>query len=87
MSATASTEAQPGHRPPALPWLLVLLAATAALAYESELFVGVVLLPLLGGTAEYITAVSLARKDNMDLAVSVVLGSTLLVALLRWCLC
>jgi Ca2+:H+ antiporter len=92
-------EAQPGHRPPALPWLLVLLAATAALAYESELFMGVVetvtegfglsalftgvvLLPLLGGTAEYITAVSLARKDNMDLAVSVVLGSTLLVALL-----
>jgi Ca2+:H+ antiporter len=93
------TEAQPGHRPPALPWLLVLLAATAALAYESELFVGVVetvteglglsalftgvvVLPLLGGTAEYITAVSLARKDKMDLAVSVVLGSTLLVALL-----
>ena len=89
----------PGHRPPALPWLLVLLAATAALAYESELFVGVVesvtegfglsglftgvvLLPLLGGMAEYITAISLARKDKMDLAVSVVLGSTLLVALL-----
>ena len=90
------TEAHPGQRPAALPWLLVLLAATAALAYESELFVGVVetvtegfglsalftgvvLLPLLGGTAEYITAVSLARKDKMDLAVSVVLGSTLLV--------
>jgi Ca2+:H+ antiporter len=95
------TEAHPGQRPAALPWLLVLLAATAALAYESELFVGVVetvtegfglsalftcevLLPLLGGTAEYITDVSLARKDKMGLAISVVLGSTLLVVRC-WC--
>ncbi len=88
-----------GHKPPVLPWLLVLLAATAALAYESELFVGVlepvtkslglgavftgvVLLPLLGGVAEFITCVSLARRDKVDLSVSVALGSTLLVALL-----
>ena len=87
------------HKPPILPWLLVLLAATAGLALVSELFVGVietvtasfgfsplftgiVLLPLLGGVAEYITAVSMARRDKMDLAVSVALGSTLLVALL-----
>jgi Ca2+:H+ antiporter len=87
------------HRPPLLPWLLVLIGATAAIAYESELFVGVVetvtqglglsslftgvvLLPLLGGVAEYITAVGMARRDKMDLAVSVALGSTLLVALL-----
>jgi Ca2+:H+ antiporter len=85
--------------PPLLPWLGVLLAATLGLAYESELFVGVVeavtesaglsamftgvvLLPLLGGAAEYLTAVSMARKDKMDLAVSVALGSTLLVGLL-----
>jgi Ca2+:H+ antiporter len=88
-----------GHRPPLLPWFLVLLGATAGIAYESELFVGVVetvsdgfglsglftgvvLLPLLGGVAEYITAVSMARRNKMDLAVSVALGSTLLVALL-----
>lgn len=88
-----------GHRPPLLPWLAVLVGATAVLAYESELFVGVVetvteglgltalftgvvLLPLLGGTAEYLTAVTMARKNKMDLSVSVSLGSTLLVALL-----
>jgi Ca2+:H+ antiporter len=87
------------HRPPLLPWVAVLLAATVGLAYASELFVGVVetvteslglsalftgvvLLPLLGGAAEYLTAVSMARKDKMDLAVSVALGSTLLVGLL-----
>ncbi|MEB3334850.1 MAG: calcium/proton exchanger [Cyanobacteriota bacterium] len=85
--------------PPLLPWLAVLVAATAGVAYESELFVGVVeevtanlglsalftgvvLLPLLGGVAEYLTAVTMARKNKMDLAVSVALGSTLLVALL-----
>jgi Ca2+:H+ antiporter len=91
----------PSHpvSPPVLPWLAVLLGATVGLAYESELFVGVVepvtesvgltplftgvvLLPLLGGIAEYLTAVSMARKDKMDLSVSVALGSTLLVALL-----
>jgi Ca2+:H+ antiporter len=89
----------PEHRPPLLPWLLVLLAATVGIAYESELFVGVVetvseglglsatftgvvLLPLLGGVAEYLTAVTMARRNKMDLAVSVALGSTLLVALL-----
>ncbi|MCP9796027.1 MULTISPECIES: calcium/proton exchanger [Cyanophyceae] len=86
-------------KPPLLPWVAVLLAATVGLAYASELFVGVVetvteslglsalftgvvLLPLLGGAAEYLTAVSMARKDKMDLAVSVALGSTLLVGLL-----
>jgi Ca2+:H+ antiporter len=80
-------------------WILVLVGATAVLAYESEIFVGVVetvteglglsalftgvvLLPLLGGTAEYLTAVSMARKNQMDLSVAVALGSTLLVALL-----
>ncbi|WP_411875171.1 calcium/proton exchanger [Vulcanococcus limneticus] len=95
----AAGEGELEHRPPLLPWLLVLLAATVGIAYESELFVGVVetvsegvglsamftgvvLLPLLGGVAEYITAVSMARRNKMDLAVSVALGSTLLVALL-----
>lgn len=94
---TSSEEA--GHKPPVLPWLLVLLAATAALAYESELFVGVlepvteslglgavftgvVVLPLLGGVAEFITCISLARRNKVELSVSVALGSTLLVALL-----
>ncbi len=80
-------------------WVLTLIAATVAIAYESELFVhvvesvtrrwglsdvftGVILLPLLGGAAEYVTSVSMARRNKMDLAVSVVLSSTLLIALL-----
>ena len=48
----------------------------------TPLFTGVILLPLVGGAAEYVTAVRMAAKDNMDLAVSVAMGSSLLVALL-----
>jgi Ca2+:H+ antiporter len=48
----------------------------------TPLFTGVILLPLVGGAAEYVTAVRMAAKDNMDLSVSVAMGSSLLVALL-----
>jgi len=55
--------------------------ATAGLGL-TPLFTGVILLPLVGGAAEYVTAVSVAVKNNMDLSVSVAMGSSLLVALL-----
>lgn len=48
----------------------------------TDLFTGVILLPLVGGAAEYVTAVRMAMKGNMDLAVSIAMGSSLLVALL-----
>ncbi|NJP11494.1 MAG: calcium/proton exchanger [Leptolyngbyaceae cyanobacterium RU_5_1] len=48
----------------------------------SPLFTGVILLPLVGGASECITSVRVAIKNNMDLAVSVAMGSSLLVALL-----
>ncbi len=90
---------EPEHKPNLSLWLGVLLASTVAVAYESEIFVGVVeeatkglgltplftgviLLPLVGGAAEYVTAVGVAVKNNMDLSVSVAMGSSLLVALL-----
>ncbi|MCY7390021.1 MAG: calcium/proton exchanger [Leptolyngbyaceae cyanobacterium CAN_BIN12] len=55
--------------------------ATAGLGL-TPLFTGVILLPLVGGAAEYVTAVRCALKNNMDLSVSVAMGSSLLVALL-----
>lgn len=55
--------------------------ATASLGLTA-LFTGVILVPLVGGAAEYITAVRVAAKNNMDLAVSIAMGSSLLVALL-----
>jgi Ca2+:H+ antiporter len=48
----------------------------------TPLFTGVILLPLVGGAAELVTAIRVAIKDNMDLSVSVAMGSSLLVALL-----
>ena len=55
--------------------------ATTSLGF-TELFSGVILVPLVGGAAEYLTAVRVAYKNNMDLAVSISMGSSLLVALL-----
>ena len=55
--------------------------ATATLGFTG-LFSGVILVPLVGGAAEYLTAVRVAAKDNMDLVISISMGSSLLVALL-----
>lgn len=91
--------AEPVEQPNLYLWLGVLAASTIAVAFESEMFVGVIeeatqglgltplftgviLLPLVGGAAEFVTAIRVAVKDNMDLSVSVAMGSSLLVALL-----
>ncbi|PSR17986.1 calcium/proton exchanger [filamentous cyanobacterium CCP3] len=55
---------------------------TASSLGLTDLFTGVILLPLVGGAAEYVTAVRMAVKNNMDLSVSIAMGSSLLVALL-----
>lgn len=95
----AEAEAGEAHKPNLWLWMGVLVVATIAVAFESEIFVGaveeataglglsplftgVILLPLVGGAAEYVTAVRVAVKNNMDLSVSVAMGSSLLVALL-----
>lgn len=47
----------------------------------TELFTGVILVPIIGNAAEHATAVSVAMKDKMDLSVSVAVGSSLQIAL------
>jgi Ca2+:H+ antiporter len=47
----------------------------------SELFVGVILVALIGNAAEHMTAVVVAMKNKMDLAVNIAMGSALQVAL------
>lgn len=47
----------------------------------TPLFTGVILLPLISDVAGYVTVTRLALKNKMDLAVSVVTGDSLLVAL------
>jgi Ca2+:H+ antiporter len=47
----------------------------------TDLFTGVILIPLFGGAVEYITAVTFAMKNKMDLAVAVAMGSSLQIAM------
>lgn len=47
----------------------------------TPLFMGVILLPIIGNAAEHATAITVALKNKMDLSFSVALGSTMQIAL------
>ncbi|KAI9824625.1 MAG: hypothetical protein M1832_001715 [Thelocarpon impressellum] len=47
----------------------------------SEAFVGLIILPIVGNAAEHITAVTVAAKNKMDLAIGVAVGSSIQIAL------
>jgi len=47
----------------------------------SELFLGVILIPLVGNVAEHIVGVQVAMKNKMDLSLSISLGSSMQIAL------
>ncbi|KAK0124744.1 hypothetical protein ONS96_008626 [Cadophora gregata f. sp. sojae] len=55
-------------------------AITASGAISIE-FVGLILLPIVGNAAEHATAVTVAVKDKMDLAIGVAVGSSMQVSL------
>lgn len=48
----------------------------------SELFIGVIVVALVGNAAEHYSAVSAARRDEMTLAVEIAIGSSAQIALL-----
>jgi Ca2+:H+ antiporter len=79
--------------------VLVLAAATVAVAVESELlvhaateatetlglspmFLGLIVVPIIGNAAEHAAAVVLSRKGQIDLGLQIALGSSTQVALL-----
>jgi Ca2+:H+ antiporter len=55
-------------------------AVTQALGW-TELFVGLIVVATVGNAAEHSTAVMMARKDKMDLALSIAVGSSTQIAL------
>ncbi|KAK4179205.1 Sodium/calcium exchanger protein-domain-containing protein [Triangularia setosa] len=57
------------------------ISAITASGVVSEEFVGLILLPIVGNAAEHATAVTVAIKDKMDLAIGVAVGSSMQVAL------
>ncbi|MFN7925600.1 MAG: calcium/proton exchanger [Bryobacteraceae bacterium] len=84
------------------PWSIgksmgVLLAATAMIAWMSEIlvgsvqeaahtlgmtsvFVGVVVVAIIGNAAEHSTAIMVARKNRMDLSLGIAIGSSIQIA-------
>lgn len=48
----------------------------------SEMFIGVILVPIIGNAAEHLTAVTVAMKNKMDLSLGIAIGSTTQIALL-----
>ena len=46
----------------------------------SEAFIGLILLPIVGNAAEHVTAVTVATKNKMDLAIGVAVGSSIQVS-------
>ncbi|OAQ73905.1 vacuolar calcium ion transporter [Pochonia chlamydosporia 170] len=47
----------------------------------SKAFIGLILIPIVGNAAEHVTAVVVALKDKMDLAMGVAIGSSIQIAL------
>jgi Ca2+:H+ antiporter len=55
---------------------------TANSSWISETFLGLIIIPIIGNAAEHATAVVVARKGKMDLALQIAMGSSAQVALL-----
>ncbi len=87
-----------GQKPPKL-WLagLLLLTATAGVAWNSELlvsaikpvteqlgwsqvFIGLVIIPIVGNAAEHSSAIFIAWRDRVDLSMAIAAGSSIQVA-------
>ncbi|MEO8681349.1 MAG: calcium/proton exchanger [Vicinamibacterales bacterium] len=58
------------------------LTSTAVSLGLSEFFLGVILLAVIGNAAEYVSAMYFARQNQMELAISITVGSTIQIALL-----
>ncbi|KAF7557209.1 hypothetical protein G7046_g6091 [Stylonectria norvegica] len=46
-----------------------------------EIFIGLIILPIVGNAAEHVTAVTVAMKNKMDLAIGVAVGSSIQIAI------
>jgi Ca2+:H+ antiporter len=58
------------------------LEATAGMLGLSKFFLGIIVLPLVGNSAEFFAAVYFARRDKMGLVMSIAVGSSIQIALL-----
>ena len=54
---------------------------TAALGW-SQLFIGIIIIPIIGNAAEHFTAVTMAYRNKMDLSFEIAMGSSTQIAML-----
>jgi Ca2+:H+ antiporter len=66
-------------------WMSEMLVASVEIAAHdfgmSTIFVGVIVVAIVGNAAEHSTAVTVAMKNRMDLALSIAIGSSIQIAL------
>lgn len=70
------------------------IEAVSAKSGLNQTFLGLIVLPIAGNACEHITAVFVAMKDKMDLAIGVALGSSIQIAIfvipfmviVAWCM-
>jgi len=55
--------------------------SAASSMHISPVFIGVILLAIVGNAAEHYSAVAMARKNKMDLSINIALGSALQIAM------
>ena len=63
----------------------ILVHATEAVTADlglSQIFLGLIIIPLIGNAAEHATAIMVARKGQIDLSLQIALGSSTQIALL-----
>jgi Ca2+:H+ antiporter len=58
------------------------ISATVSILGWSEIFLGLVIIPIIGNAAEHATAVWVAAKHQMDLSLGIAVGSSTQIALL-----
>ena len=63
-------------------WSMPTEHVTQEYSFISETFLGLIIIPIIGNAAEHATAVVVARKGQIDLALQIALGSSTQVALL-----
>ncbi len=61
--------------------LVGVIGQVAESIHLSEFFIGVILIPLIGNAAEHLTAVTVAMKNKMNLALNIAVGSSTQIAL------
>ncbi|KAF9497450.1 calcium/proton exchanger [Pleurotus eryngii] len=61
-------------------YLVASIEETAERYHIPKIFIGVILLPLVGNAAEHVTAVWMANKGKMEIAITIAVGSSIQIA-------